>query len=104
MMKGITATGATGSQLLVSGIMFGLAMLLSAGFVYLMFADPARLTSGWGLVRGLPLLAQIGLWAIFLPWMAALWIWNTGLAPAVRIVVDLAIIAGAAYLLFPWKG
>lgn len=93
----------TASTVLVSGVLFGASVLITLAFGYLMVADPARLVDAWQWVRSLPLIVQIILWALFLPWMAALWVWSMPWALGVRIAVVSVLLVGATYLLFPWK-
>jgi hypothetical protein len=89
---------------MVSGIMFGVASLVTLVFGYALVADQSRLIDAWEFIRALPLVVQIVLWLIFLPWMAALWVWTLPLALTLRVLLVVAILAAAEYLLFPWKG
>jgi hypothetical protein len=105
MMKGITATqaGATGSSLLVSGVMFGLSMVLSLAFGYYLATDPSRLADVWIWVRSLPLMVQVVLWLVLLPWMLSLWILSMPWALGVRIALVVVLLVVSEYLLLPWK-
>ena len=94
----------TASTLMVSGIMFGVATLVTLGFGYALVADQSRLVDAWELIRALPLVVQIVVWLIFLPWMAALWVWTLPLTLTLRVLLVVVILAAAEYLLFPWKG
>ena len=40
---------------------------------------------------GLPLILEILVWIVFLPWVGALFIWHTGLALWLKIVIIFAI-------------
>jgi len=104
-MKGITATqaGATGSSLLVSGIMFALSMVVSLAMGYYLFTDPSRLADAWVWVRSLPLIVQVVLWLLLLPWMLALWVCSMPWALGVRMAIVIALLVVSEYLLFPWK-
>jgi hypothetical protein len=94
---------AASSTLFVSGMMFGISALVTLAFGYALITDPTRLADAWVFVRALPLLVQIVLWAIFLPWMVALWALSLPLATGVRIAIVVVILVAAEYLLFPWK-
>jgi len=104
-MRGITATqaGATGSSLMVSGIMFALSLVLSLAFGYYLATDPSRLADAWVWVRSLPLAAQVILWLLLLPWMLALWVCSMPWSLGVRIALVVAVLVVSEYLLFPWK-
>ena len=97
-------TTSQASTLMVSGIMFGISAIVTLAFGYALIADQSLMTNAWTWVRELPLVVQLGLWLLFLPWMIALWVWTLPLALGVRVLVVVAILAIAEYLLFPWKG
>jgi hypothetical protein len=104
-MHSETANQATAtSTLMVSGIMFGAATLVTLVFGYALVADQSRLIDAWEFMRALPLVVQIVLWPVLAPWMAALWVWTLPLALTLRVLFVVAILAAAEYLLFPWKG
>ncbi len=103
MNDGTTTQATAASTLMVSGILFGVATLVTLAMGYALVADQARLVEAWEWVRGLPLMIQIGMWLLLLPWMAALWVWALPLALPVRVLLVVAILAFAEYLLFPWK-
>ena len=96
-------TAATSSTILVSGIIFGISALVTLAFGYALFAEPSRLVDAWIWVRSLPLIIQLVMWAIFLPWMAALWAFNLSLPFVVRAAIVVVVLGAAEYLLFPWK-
>lgn len=98
-----TAKTAGASTVLVSGIMFGVSMLATLAFGFALLTDPSRIADAWVWVRGLPLAVQLGLWAIFLPWMVALWTWSLPLAVGIRVAIIVVVLGAAEYLLFPWK-
>jgi len=89
--------------MLVSGVMFGLTVIVTAVFGYFLVSDPARLTEAWQWSRELPIVFQAVLWLIFLPWMIALWVWSMPWAVGVKVALVVAILLFANYLLFPWK-
>ena len=83
--------------------MFAVSTGVTIIFAYYLFTDPARLTHAWQFVRGLPLAVQVVLWLLLLPWMIALWVWVLPWALPVRLVLVVAILLFAEYLLWPWK-
>jgi len=103
MNDGTTTQATATSTLAVSGIMFGIATLVTLAFGYALVADQSRLADAWTWIRELPLMLQIGMWLLLLPWMAALWVWALPLALPVRVILVVAILAAAEYVLFPWK-
>jgi len=67
-----------------------------AVFAYLVLAAPGGLPAAWSWVRSLPLVIQLVMWLLLLPWMVALWISQTSWAPALRFL----LIAGLALATF----
>lgn len=82
---------------------FGLGIAVSALFAYYLVADPARLDAIWQWTRSLNILVQLVLWLLFLPWMAALWIWTLPWALWLRLVLVVATLLFTNWLLWPWK-
>jgi uncharacterized membrane-anchored protein len=103
MNNATQAQTAGASTLLVSGLMFGLSVLVTLAFGYALIADQSRISDVWVWVRGLPLAIQIVLWLLLLPWMVALWAWTLPLTLWVRVLMIVVILGAAEFLLFPWK-
>lgn len=82
---------------------FGLSTAVTAAFAYYLLTDPARLTEIWAWSRSLPVLVQLVLWLLCLPWMAALWVWSTPWALAVRLALVVAMLVFTEYLMWPFK-
>lgn len=61
---------------------------------YLTLGTTGGLDAAWAWTTDQSLLMQIAMWLFLLPWMGALWIWQTSLAEWLRI----ALIAGLAVL------
>ncbi len=61
---------------------------------YLALGTAGGLDAAWTWVSDQSLFMQIAMWLFLLPWMGALWIWQTSLAEWLRI----ALIAGLAVL------
>ncbi len=105
-----TATAATAAtrtpnatEIAFNYLMFGLSTVVSIAFAYYLISDPSRLTDAWLWIRSLPLVVQLVLWLLLLPWMIALWVWSMPWALAIRIVLVAGIVLFAEYLLCPWK-
>ncbi len=99
-----TAATATTGTLIFSAAMFVLSLIVSVAFGFFLLTEPSRLTEAWHAVRGLPLLVQLVLWALLLPWMIALWVWALPWALWLRLVLVIGILLWCNWLLFPWKG
>jgi hypothetical protein len=98
-----TARPLTAGEIAFNMFMFGLGGFVTAAFVFYLVTDPTRLSDAWHWVRGLPLVVQLTMWALLLPWMSALWVWSLPWAFAVRLVLVAGILLFTNYLLFPWK-
>lgn len=83
--------------------MFGLSIGISVAFAYFLLAEPAKLAEIYAWTRSLPILLQLVIWLLFLPWMVALWIWCAPWALPVRLVLVIAALAWTNWLLYPWK-
>lgn len=102
-MKFIAIQGQTAGEAAWTISMFSLSLVATAAFGYHLFTQPARLTELWEWTRSLNILVQGVIWLIFLPWMIALWIWSAPWALPIRLVLVLAVLAWATWMLFPWK-
>lgn len=98
-----TAATATTGELIFNIAMFGLSAAATLAFAFYLLTEPSRITDAWHLIRGLPLIAQLALWALLLPWMIALWVWALPWALPLRLVLVVGILLFINYLLFPWK-
>lgn len=61
-------------------------IILWAGFVVALVVDPGWLDSLWSWVRGLPTVAEIIVWVLFLPITVGLWIWESSGGTLVRLL------------------
>lgn len=96
------ATQSAGEKVF-SVTVFGLSTAASAVFAYYLFTDPTRLTDLWSMIRALPLVVQLVVWVLCLPWMIALWMWSMPWAFAVRLVLVLGMLLFTEYLMYPIK-
>lgn len=60
--------------------------ILWVGFAIALMANPGWLDSLWSWVRGLPLLAEIIVWVLFLPITVLLWIWESAGGTLVKLL------------------
>lgn len=93
----------TTGEAMFSLFMFALSIGVTAAAGYLLLTEPARLNELWESIRSLPLLVQVAMWALLLPWMIALWIWVMPWALPIRLVLVIGILGFVNWLLFPWK-
>jgi hypothetical protein len=98
-----TKAAPTTTELAFNYLMFGLSTIATIAFAYYLFANPAVLNDAWAWIRQLPIIVQLVMWLLFLPWMIALWIWVQPWAVGIRFVLVLGTLGFAEYLLFPWK-
>lgn len=102
-MKGISIAGQTAGEAAWSISVFVLGLGVTAAFGYYLAADPTRLTAAWEWTRSLNIFLQLLIWLLFLPWMAALWIFVQPWAAPIRIVLVVGTLAFTNWLLWPWK-
>ncbi len=93
----------TFGEKIFSVTVFGLATLASAAMAYYLFTDPSKLSELYAWIRSLPILVQLVIWLLCLPWMIALWIWSMPWAFALKFVLVLGILVFTEYLMWPVK-
>lgn len=108
--EGIAATATTEvrkalspGEIAFNYFIFGLSTCATAAFAWYLITNPSMLNQAWKWIRALPIIVQLVLWLLALPWMFALWVWSTPWALAVRIVLVVGTLLFAEYLVFPWK-
>ena len=72
-------------------VAFGAALVISQG----------SLDAAWAWIRGLPLIVQGLAWLVFLPVVAALWIWETSWPLGVRLVLVGGLAAWSMFIFVP---
>ncbi len=77
--------------LVTSGIAFVAFGVLWLGFGFALVWSQGSLDAAWEWIRALPLLIQGVAWLLFLPVVAALWIWETTWPVVVRVVLVLGL-------------
>lgn len=103
IVKATGWAGQTAGEKVFSVAVFGLSTVASAAFAYYLLTEPTRLNDIWAWTRALPILAQLAIWLLGLPWMIALWIWSMPWALAIRFALVLATLAFTEYLMWPVK-
>lgn len=96
------ATQSVGEKVFSVAI-FGLSTAATLALAYYLFAEPTRLSELWAWARSLPVLLQLALWLLCLPWMVALWIWSLPWAFAIRFALVLGVLIFTEYLVYPIK-
>ena len=98
-------------ETLASGLGNGVAWMAENGLLFAIFAviwvafaaglvfSQGSIDQAWQAIRGLPLIAQLVVWVLFLPVMIGLWVWETSWPLIVRLVVVLGV-AGWNLLIF----
>ena len=67
--------------------------LLWIGFAVALVVNRAWLDSAWDRLRSLPLIAEIGVWVLFLPITTGLWVWTSSWPALVRLIAAAGIAA-----------
>lgn len=93
----------TGGEIAFNYLIFGLSTIATVAFAYYLITNPGALDAVWTWVRALPLLVQLVLWLLLLPWMIALWVWVQPWALVIRLVLVVGTLGFAEYLVYPWK-
>lgn len=93
----------TTGEIAFNYLVFGLSTVATVAFAYYLITNPGVLNDAWTWIRQLPLIVQLVMWLLLLPWMIALWIWTQPWAVAIRLVLVVGTLLFTEYLLFPWK-
>jgi len=82
-----------------SGILFVVfgALWLAIGIG--LIVSQGSVDAAWQTIRDLPLVVQAGVWVLFLPVMAGLWVWETSWPVVVRLTLLIGV-AGWNLLIF----
>jgi hypothetical protein len=70
-----------------------------AAFFVLLFAD--RLEAIWSAIRDLPLLVEVVLWVLFLPWMLGTAVWTNSWPAGLRILLVGGFVIGWTIVSIP---
>ena len=91
------------STKVVNVIVFAVAVLLWVGFAVLLLNRQGSLGEIWAAFRGQSWILQALEVLIFLPWVAALWVWNTSWDLWIRALLLIGLLWVSLYLLFPCR-
>jgi hypothetical protein len=86
---------------MVGLIAFGVFGMLWIGFAGALVASQGSLDATWAWIRALPLLLQVVVSLLFLPVVAALWVWESGWPVVPRLVVVGGLAAWTLYVFAP---
>jgi hypothetical protein len=91
--------GNTVARLTENGVLFVIFAVIWIAFAAGLIWSQGSLDQAWATIRGQPLIVQLGVWLLFLPVMAGLWVWETAWPLLARVVV-IAGLAGWNLLVF----
>jgi hypothetical protein len=95
-----TLPGATRQRRPIGATLWFLWMVgMWIAFFALLFAD--QLDEIWRLVRDLPLVAEIVLWVLFLPWMLGTAVWTTSWPMWIRVALVACFAVGWTVVSIP---
>ena len=83
------------------GILFGIFALLWIAFATGLVWSQGTIDQAWEFIGGLPLLAQIVVWVLFLPVMVGLWVWETTWPLIFRVVLVIGIAGWNLWMFLP---
>ena len=86
-----TTVGNTVGFLAGYGILFAIFAVIWIAFGASLIWSQGSVDAAWQAIGDLPLILQLLVWLLFLPVMAALWIWETTWPLAVRILLVVGI-------------
>ena len=81
------------------GVLFVVFLLIWVALGAALILNPGTVDELWVSLGGLPLVVQLVIWLLFLPVMAALWVWQTDWPELIRILIVLGL-AGWTLLVF----
>ena len=81
------------------GVLFAFFAVMWTVFAAGLIFSQGSVDQAWQSIRDLPLIVQIGVWVLFLPVMAGLWVWETSWPLVMRLAVVVAL-AGWNLLMF----
>jgi hypothetical protein len=81
------------------GVLFVIFAIMWIVFAAGLIISQGSVDQAWQSIRDLPLIVQIGVWVLFLPVMAGLWVWETSWPLVMRMAIVVAL-AGWNLLMF----
>ena len=83
-------------------VLFAVFLVIWAAFAAALLMSQGSLDQAWQSIRGLPLVAQLVVWVLFLPVMVGFWIWEaSGWPVAVRLVLVVGVAAWNLFMFLP---
>jgi hypothetical protein len=82
-------------------VVFGVVVGLWVAFFVLAAASPGTLDDVWAWLRDLPLLLEVGMWVLALPWALSLAVWQSSWADWVQTVLIACFAIGWTLAFFP---
>lgn len=79
-------------------IVFG---VLWIAFAYAIVANQGGLDATWQWIGGLPMVAQVVVWLLFLPVVVGLWVWENAWPLVLRLVVVAGLGGATLWVFFP---
>jgi hypothetical protein len=96
-----TGVGNTVGFMADYGILFAIFAVIWVAFGVGLIWSQGSADAAWQAIRDLPLMLQGVIWLLFLPVMAALWIWETTWPLAVRLMLVIGIGAWNLFVFLP---
>ena len=96
-----TGVGNTVGFLADYGILFAIFAVIWVAFGVGLIWSQGSVDAAWQAIRDLPLILQGVIWLLFLPVMAALWIWETTWPLAARLMLVIGIGAWNLFVFLP---
>ena len=81
------------------GILFGFFALLWLAFAVALVMSQGSVDSSWEWIRSQHIVLQAGIWLVFLPVVAGIWIWETTWPLVLRLVLVIGL-AGWNLIIF----
>lgn len=84
-----------------SGILFAVFAVIWIAFAAGLVFGQGSVDQAWQTIRGLPLIAQVFVWVLFLPVMIGLWVWETSWPLIVRLMLVIGVAGWNLFMLLP---
>ena len=96
-----TGVGNTVGFMADYGILFAIFAIIWVAFGVGLIWSQGSVDAAWQAIRDLPVILQGVIWLVFLPVMAALWVWETTWPVALRVLLVISIERGTSSCSFP---
>jgi hypothetical protein len=85
------------SSLVIYPIVVGLWL----AFGVTLLIDSGRVDALWDRLRDWPLVVEGVVWLLFLPWVVAIWVWQSGWPLVARLAVDAGLAVATLFAFLP---